>query len=399
MGRSTILAAALLVAVAVSAPVEAGPIVGEWDPGLTAAEVGGPLIVDGYGVNGLGVYQVRLGGGTTGTAVCVQADVGHSMVADYAVEPGATFAAELGYLTWAYLSAGAASDVEAAALNVLAWRYTGAQRSTGGPVWHGDEVEVRALGVGRLTDVEEAVRRLHAEATGRQGPWAFDDLILADGSAAVGITGPGGPIAGVPVTFTGGAWSVVVDTGPDGRAAAAIPPDVTALTATADGPGGAVALVAPGSQRLAMAGPPVLLTATAVTAPTSTTTSSTTTTLAPTTTLPPTTTSTTLPPSTTTTVPPTTTTTLPSTSTSTSTSTTATTSTTSTTSTTATTSTTTTTTTTTVPPPTTTSVASPPTLPRTGGGSRGVVRVGALVFAIGSGAVLVAAPRRRRATR
>ena len=115
MGRSTILAivGALLAAVSVGAPVAAGPIVGEWEPGLTEAEVGGPLVVDGYGVNGLGAYQVRLVDGTTRAAVCVQADVGHSLTADYVVEPGSSFAAELGYLLWAYASSDPPSDVEA----------------------------------------------------------------------------------------------------------------------------------------------------------------------------------------------------------------------------------------------------------------------------------------------
>ncbi|MET0457616.1 MAG: hypothetical protein ABW195_00085 [Ilumatobacteraceae bacterium] len=381
MGRSWILATAgaLLAIVFVAAPVAAGPIVGEWDPGLTEAEVGGPIVVDDYGVNGLGLYRVQLDDGTTRAAVCVQADVGHSLGADYVVEAGAPFAAELGYLAWAYLADEPPSDVVAAAVNVLAWRYTDAQRRTGGPVWQGEDVEVRALGVGRLVDVEQAVGALHAEATARRGPWAFAEPVVADGTATVGVAGPSGPIAGVAVTFAAGEWSTVAVTGPDGRAVAEVPADAMAVEVSAQAPGEAVGLVAEASQRLAMAGPPVLLRAAALAPPTTSTT--TTTTVPPTTTEalpPPTTTSTT----TTTTTTTTTSTTVPPTTTTTSTSTAPTTS-----------------TTTTVPATSTsvpaTTVASPPTLPRTGRGARGPVRIGSLLFALGAGAVLVAAPRRR----
>ena len=213
----------MLATLSVADPVAAGPIVGEWEPGLTEAEVGGPLVVDGYGVNGLGLYQVQLADGTTRAAVCVQADVGHSLAADYVVEPSSSFAPALGYLLRAYVEGGSPTEVEAAAINVLAWRYTDARRRTGGPVWQGDDVEVRALGVGRLAEVEDAVRRLDAEATARRGPWAFTELVVADGSAAIGVGGPGGPIAGVPVTFDTGGWSAVAVTGPDGRAVAVGP--------------------------------------------------------------------------------------------------------------------------------------------------------------------------------
>ena len=90
MRPSTILtsigATALLSAAVVTGPATAGPIVAEWEPGLTPAEVGGAIVVDGYGVNGLGAYQVVLGDGATHLAVCVEADVGHSLSADYVVE-------------------------------------------------------------------------------------------------------------------------------------------------------------------------------------------------------------------------------------------------------------------------------------------------------------------------
>ena len=195
MGASTIVTSlAGLAAVGLTAPT--GRIVAEWEPGLAEAELGGDLVVDGYGVGGLGVYQVRLDDGTTYAAVCVQADVGHSLAADYAVEDGAALGPELGYLAWAYLSSPALTDVQAAAINLLAWRYAGAQRRTGGPVWHGEEIEVRVLGVGRLTDVEAIAGALHAEATARRGPWSMTELTVTEGVVAVGVVGPGGPIGG-----------------------------------------------------------------------------------------------------------------------------------------------------------------------------------------------------------
>ena len=347
---------------------------GEWEPGLTEAEAGGPLVVDGYGINGLGVYQVVLDDGSTHAAVCVQADVGHSLTADYRVDPGSSFGGELAYLAWAYLSASPPSDVQAAAINVLAWRYAGAQRSTGGPIWNRDEIEVRVLGIGRLTEVEQAIAVLHAEATARRGPWTFTDMTVTDGAVAVAVVGPGGPIDGVAVTFgaaTG--WSAVVTTGPDGRATTTAPADGDTIEASAEAPGDAITLVAHGSQRLAAAGIPTVLRATQVVPPTTTTTTTppTTTTTPPTTT---TTTATTTTTTTTTTLPTTTTTTTPPTTIP---------------------ETTTTPPTTTTAPPTTTTA--PPTIPVTGTGSRTVGRAGALLFATGALAVLVAAPRRRRA--
>ena len=120
----------VLAAVAPSAPT--ARIVAEWDPGLSAAELGGPLVVDTYGIEGLGAYQVRLDDGAIVLAVCIQADVGHSLGAEYTVDATAALGAELDYLAWAYLRPGAApTDVQAAAVNALAWRFSDAQRRTG----------------------------------------------------------------------------------------------------------------------------------------------------------------------------------------------------------------------------------------------------------------------------
>ncbi len=268
---------------AVGAPAAAGRIVGEWDPGIAEAELGGALVVDGYGINGLGAYAVALDDGSTVLAVCVQADVGHSLAAEYVAEAPATITAELDYLAWRYLAAGPATDDEAAAVNLLAWRESGATRRTGGTVWQGDDVEVRVLGVGRLLAVEEAVAALAAEATARRGPWALDGLTFAAGAVSVEVRGPGGPIGGVAVTFTAdtGATTSAV-TGTDGRATADLPGAVASVTAAVETPGPTVALAAPGSQRLVTAGPPVVVT-TGLVVPTttSTTTTSTTTTRRP----------------------------------------------------------------------------------------------------------------------
>ena len=162
-------------------------------------------------------------------------------------------------------------------------------------------------------------------------------------------------------------WAADVVTAADG--VAAFDPPAGEVRASAAAPGAGIALVAPGSQRLAMAGPAEVL-ATVVPAPPTTTITTTTTT----TTVPPTTT-------TTTTIPPTTTastiaivTTVPTTSSTTTTST--------------------TTTTPSAPPPTTGPPDAPPHLPPTGTGSRDVARLGAWLFALGSVATGIA---RRRA--
>lgn len=387
-----------------SVPAPGGHIVAEWNPGITEAAAGGPLVVDGYGVNGLGLYRLALDDGTSVLAVCTQADVGHSTAATYVAEPAVALPAELAYLAWAYLGGDGPSPVVAAAINVLAWRYTDAQRRTGGPVWQGDDIEIRALGVGRLTDVEQAVAALDAEAVARRGPWALTDAGVSAGRATVGLTGPGGPIAGVAVQFRGrGGWAASALTQADGSATVDLLPDVIDVAATATGPGAAIALVAPRSQRLATPGPAVIVATAVAVPPTSTTstteaTTSTTevTTTTSTTTTSTTTATTTAPP---TTAPPTTLPPPPETSTSTTVAPPTTIEVTSTTSTTSTTPTTSVPPTSTSAPPAPPAAPPPPTIPRTGAGSRRVTRLGAALFAAGSVAVLVATPGRRRSPR
>ena len=180
MGNGSLLAVLLT-----AATLPGGRIVGEWEPGITSAEVGGPIVVDDYGVTGLGAYRLALDDGTVAVAVCIEADVGHSLDAPYEVDATTPVPAELAYLAWAYLSA-VPDDTVAAAINVLAWRYTGAQRRGGGAVRRDGPVDVRALGVGHLTDVEQAVEALRVEAQERRGPWA----LAADGPGACACTAP-----------------------------------------------------------------------------------------------------------------------------------------------------------------------------------------------------------------
>ena len=78
-----------------------GRIVDEWNPGISAADTGGRLTVDGYGVGGLGFYSLELDDGARVLAVCVQADVGHSMTARYTPDPEPTVSSpELAVLLW-----------------------------------------------------------------------------------------------------------------------------------------------------------------------------------------------------------------------------------------------------------------------------------------------------------
>ena len=255
---ATVLAAAGGGA-AVGARAPAARIVAEWEPGLSADDVGGRITVDGYGVGGLGLY--RLDDGVL--AVCVQADIGHALDADYRRDgTPAVSDARLAYLLWRYGSA-EASDVEAAALNALSWRYADAQRRGGGPVWTGDDVEIGIDGGRRLADVEAAVAALGAEAAARRGPWELVDLAVSpaqDGTdIRVALRGPGGPVAGVEVRIDAGGSSSTAATDAEGVATVRRAGPVAGLVvASASGPGPLVTWSAPGSQRLAVAGSPLV---------------------------------------------------------------------------------------------------------------------------------------------
>ncbi len=381
---------------AVGASAGAAPpsarIVGEWDPGVSASDAGGRLTVDGYGVGGLGFYALELDGGARTLAVCVQADVGHSATARYTLDPEPTVTSpELAVLLWRYASGDpAATDIEAAAINVLSWRYAGAQRAGGGSVWRGDRVEIAVMDGGRRADIEAAVTALAAEATARQGPWTLSRPAITAGgdggtTIAVRLTGPGGPIGGVVVTFELGSDHVQAPTDPNGVATITASTGVSGpVVATISAPGPLRTYSAPGSQRLAV--PSTITVRTEGVLPPPTTTTSTTSTTTTTTTAP--TTSTTTTTTTATTAPTSTTTSSTSTSTS---------------STISTSPPPPSTTSTTVPPtptiaapPSTAPPAPPPTLPRTGADGRDVARWASALFAAGSLAVLLGAAGRPR---
>ncbi len=412
----------------------AASLVDPYSPGVVAADLGADLVVNSYGVDGLGVHRMTLDNGVTAFAVCIQANVHHSTSAAYAVSGRTANSGALDYLTWRYLSGGSLSDSNAAGLTIATWALVGAQRNDGGYVWNGGDLSVDVLGIGPRDDIESAAIALVGEATRRRGPWnlaasPFDGT----GAVTVRLSGAGGPIPGEPVTFTSadGAWTEQAITNDDGLATVTPAAGTPSVRAVANGPGQAIEYAAAGVQRLAVAGPaeqlgveialPAAPATTTMPATTTTTMPATTTTTMPatTTTSPPTTIPTAVPETTTTTLDVatsnvattdvTTTTALPDTTVIAATTTTGTTS-----STTParsptpeapeTTTTTTTTTTTELPPTTTelarttsaTTTALPEAFPATGSGSRAVVRIGAVFFALGGIVSYIAAGSRRR---
>ena len=216
--------------------------------------------------------------------------------ADYVADPSVALPAELGYLAWAYLG-GRHGDRRARRQRSTSWRGATPPPSAarGGAVWQGDDVEVA-----RARRRPPARRRGGGGAAARRGDGAARtvDVRRRDDRPArrssVRVVGPGGPIAGIPVTFEGDdGWSTSSPPATDGAASADGPcrrrPTVSAARR---GPGDAVALArrwfaAPGDGR--PAGHPGRVAGRC--RPTTTTTTTTSTTVPPTTT----TTTTTLP--------------------------------------------------------------------------------------------------------
>lgn len=403
----------------------AASLVDPYSPGVVAADLGGDLVVNSYGVEGLGVHRMTLDNGATAFAVCIQANVHHSTSAAYSVSGRTANSGALDYLTWRYLSGGSLSDSNAAGLTIATWALVGAQRNGGGDVWNGGDLSVAVLGIGPRDDIESAAIALVGEATRRRGPWnlaasPFDGT----GAVTVRLSGAGGPISGEPVTFTSadGAWTEQAITNDDGLATVTPAAGTPSVRAVANGPGHAIEYAAAGVQRLAVAGPAeqlgVEIALPAAPATTTMPATTTTTMVETTTTSPPTTSPTTVPETTTTTLDVatsdvattdvTTTTALPETTVIAATTTTVTTSSTAParsptpeapeTTTTATTTTTELPPTTTELPPTTSATTTPlpETFPVTGSGSRAVVRIGALFFALGGIVSYIAAGSRRR---
>ena len=163
-------------------------------------------------------------------AVCVQADVGHSLAADYAVEPARSFAAELGYLT------------VGVPRRRLADRRRGGGDQRPGLALHGRPAPHGRSGVaGRRRRGAGARRRSPGRRRGRRRPAAR----RGDGAAgAVGVRRAGrgrrrghdrdrparaARSPGCRSRSPPAAWSAVAVTGPDGRASAAVPPDVASI--------------------------------------------------------------------------------------------------------------------------------------------------------------------------
>lgn len=226
------------------------------------------VLINGYGVRGLGTFRLR-DGDATSVALCIEAHVQHSTGADaYAPVPNEIASDELDVLLW-WVARHTPLDADTAtAAAALAWYYTGAQRSGGGDVW----ADV-TIGWGPLTplepypwdgplgpyslafpvglrtgavDLEAAeakVAALHRGVQPLRGPWQ----IVWDGTAFV-VTAGGRPLAGQPVQ--------VVVLGPDGaelaRATVATDDAGRAVPSAPDVPAGGVvrgAVDSPGVHR------------------------------------------------------------------------------------------------------------------------------------------------------
>jgi hypothetical protein len=318
---------------------EGATITGEYAEGYR------DVLVNGYGVRGLGTFRLT-DGVATSVALCIESHVGHSTGTD-AYAPMANQAAsdELDVLLW-WVARHTPLDADtAAAAAALAWYYADAQRSAGGPVWadtaaggspisplepHAWDgplppfgpsfpVGLRAGGVD-LEVAERKVAELHRGVQTLRGAWRF----AWDGGAFV-VTAGGRPLAGQPVIVEVQPGrrepsTVTLRTDTQGRAVPPAPPvgGRAVVTARIDAPGVHREWDGADVQRLATPGIAWLTAEFTVdsTPTTTTTTSPPTTTMAPTTsttsttTLPATTTmpSTSSPPTTTT--PTTTTTTL-----------------------------------------------------------------------------------------
>lgn len=260
-------------AVAVGAVVGMAPriaamatLVTPYSPGVVAADLGGDLVVNSHPLDGLGLHRMALDGGSTAFGVCMQANLAHSTSASYGPAGGTVGSGALDYLVWRAMGS-SMSDVDAAGLNLAAWALTGAQRDGGGIVWSGRDLSVAVIGVGPRDDIEAAAHRLLGEATRRRGPWHLAAAPRGDGTVTVRLTGAGGPIAGETVTFSVGApaWTAEAVTDDDGEAAVEPPLDtagdtnVTVVRARVSGPGRAVEYAAAGAQRIALSGSPELL--------------------------------------------------------------------------------------------------------------------------------------------
>ena len=131
--------------------------------------------------------------------------------------------------------------MQAAGLNLAAWAITGARRNVGGTVWQGGTLTVAVLGVGPRDDIESAAIAVLGESTRRRGPWTLTALPNSGTTVSVRLAGPGGPIANEPDLVRRSAAERGPTSSPAPTAIATFsPPDAAAGTtvrATATGPG------------------------------------------------------------------------------------------------------------------------------------------------------------------
>ena len=216
------IAAAVLIAGAATLFADATPARAAT---ITSSYASGHLdaIVNGYGTDGLGMFELDTGAGSE-RAWCIEADVSHSRSAGAysAVDPQLD-SPVLDALVWILARMDHVDDDTAAAGAALAWYHAGARRSAGPLVWSDgargfapispldpvpwdalppltitSPVGLRAGGI-ELDAAERRVAELHRAASARRGPWA---LVSGAVPGEFVVSGPAGPIDGVDIRVT-----------------------------------------------------------------------------------------------------------------------------------------------------------------------------------------------------
>lgn len=255
-----VVASALVLAVAGSDErADAATITVSYEHGYRDAHI------NDYGTRGMGTFRL-VDGNTHRIALCIEAADSHSTERDaYAPVANRLTSPELDVLVWLVSRMDDIDDDTAIAAASLAWYYADATRSIGVPVWSNGARGFTRIGplepepwdaLGEFTrshpvglrsgthDLDSAERRvaeLHRRVRALRGPWAM----RADaGGRTVRLSGPGGPIAGMPVRFViepadGAPRNASATTDRDGVAAVELPllPDGGRITASVDGPG------------------------------------------------------------------------------------------------------------------------------------------------------------------
>ena len=252
----------LVLVVAWPSTVDAARIARAYSPGVTGAALGGDLVVNSYGVTGLGLYRMTLDDGSGVAAVCIQADVSHSTAASYQAAAPAYNSGALDYLTWRYLRGAAVGDVQAAGLNLAAWASPARDATSAAPSGRAARSPSRCSASARGTtssrppsrcsararvDVARGHSR-HCRTRGRR--CRCDSPGRAVRSRTSRSRSPSR--AGARTDVVTGADGIAVFSPPDAAAG-------TTVRATAAGPGRSQEYAAAGSQRVAVAGVPAQL--------------------------------------------------------------------------------------------------------------------------------------------